>query len=94
MRPWLAISQPASRMAATPSGLRASAVATPNTVTGSPRALNSRHSRQNPAREPYSYMDSTFMWRWSGHGIAPSTSERKASDSRSPCRIERSPPSS
>ena len=73
---------------------RASAVATANTVTGMPRSVNSRHSRQKPAREPYSYIDSTFMWRRPGHGRAPRTSERKASEAASPCRMLRSPPSS
>jgi hypothetical protein len=81
-------------MAATASGARASAVATPNTVSGRLRSLNNRHRRQKPAREPYSYIDSTFMCRWPGQGWAPSTSERKASEVASPCRIQRSPPSS
>ena len=53
-RLWLAISQPASCIAATTSGLRFSAIATPNTVAGSFRSVNIRHSRQKPAREPYS----------------------------------------
>ena len=74
------MSQPASRMPATTCGFLASALATPNTVTVSFRAVKIRHSRQNPAREPYSYMDSTFMWRWPGHGCVPMTSVRKASD--------------
>ena len=67
-------------MAATICGLRASALATPNTVTGSFRAVNRRHSRQNPAREPYSNIDSTFIWRLPGHGRVPSTSVRNASE--------------
>src|ERR1035438_2456600 len=46
-------------MAATTSGLRCNAVATPNTVVGSLRSLNIRHSRQKPAREPYSNIDSS-----------------------------------
>jgi hypothetical protein len=41
-------------IAATISGCRASAIATPKTVSGSPRWLNSRWMRQNPARLPYS----------------------------------------
>jgi hypothetical protein len=41
-------------MAATASGWRCIAVATPNTVTGMLRSVNIRHRRQNPAREPYS----------------------------------------
>ena len=81
-------------MAATTSGLRANAVATPNTVTGSLRSLKMRQSRQKPAREPYSNIDSIFIWRWPGQGCAPSTSDRNASDALSPCRIEFSPPSS
>ena len=63
-------------------------------LTGMPRSLNIRHRRQKPAREPYSYIDSTFMCRWPGQGCAPSTSERNASEVGSPCRILRSPPSS
>ncbi len=54
LRPWQAISHAASRIAATASGLRASAVATPNTVMGTARRVNNRHRRQNPARAPYS----------------------------------------
>ncbi len=54
LKPWLAISHSASRMAATASGLRASAVATPKTVIGTLRSVKSRHSRQKPARAPYS----------------------------------------
>ena len=56
-RLWLAMSQPASFMAATTSGFRFSAVATPNTVAGKLRSVNIRHSRQKPAREPYSNID-------------------------------------
>ncbi len=56
-RLWLAISQPASCIAATTSGLRFSAIATPNTVAGRLRSVNIRHSRQKPAREPYSNID-------------------------------------
>jgi len=58
------------------------------------RAENSRHSRQKPAREPYSNIDSTFMWRWPGQGCAPSTSVRNASDALSPWKMAFSPPSS
>ena len=60
-RLWLAMSQPASFMAATTSGFRCSAVATPNTVVGNLRSVNIRHSRQKPAREPYSNIGS--RWR-------------------------------
>ena len=60
------MSQPASFMAATTSGLRFSAVATPNTVVGILRSVNIRHSRQKPAREPYSNIDSILAWRWPG----------------------------
>jgi hypothetical protein len=42
-------------------------------VTGIFRAVNIRHNRQNPARAPYSNMDSTFMLRWPGRGLTPST---------------------
>ena len=52
------MSQPASFIAATMSGLRCSAVATPNTVAGHLRSVKARHSRQKPAREPYSNIDS------------------------------------
>ena len=93
-RLWLAMSQPASFMAATISGLRFSAVATPNTVVGNFRSVNIRHSRQKPAREPYSNIDSILAWRWPGQGCAPSTSDRNASEARSPCRMLFSPPSS
>src|SRR5580693_1359183 len=61
-RPWLAMSQPASFMAATISGFRFSAVATPNTVVGSLRSANIRQRRQKPAREPYSNIDSILPW--------------------------------
>ena len=93
-RLWLAMSQPASFMAATTSGFRFSAIATPNTVAGKLRSVNVRHSRQKPAREPYSNIDSILAWRWPGQGCAPSTSDRKASEARSPSRILFSPPSS
>src|SRR6202167_5696086 len=52
-RLWLAISQPASFMAATISGFRFRAVATPKTVVGSLRSVKIRQRRQKPAREPY-----------------------------------------
>jgi hypothetical protein len=81
-------------MAATHDGLRASASATPYTVSGIFRAVNIRHRRQNPAREPYSNIDSTFMLRWPGRGFAPSASLRNASDAASPCRTLFSTPSS
>ena len=58
------------------------------------RSVNIRHSRQKPAREPYSNIDSILAWRWPGQGCAPSTSDRNASEARSPCRILFSPPSS
>ena len=52
----------------------------PKTVSGSLLPVNMRHSRQKPAREPYSYINSTFIWRMPGHGWAPSTSDKNASD--------------
>src|SRR6201995_6016548 len=88
------MSQPASFMAATASGFRCRAVATPNTVTGSLRPVKIRHSRQKPAREPYSNIDSILAWSCPGQGCAPSTSDKNASEARSPCRMLFSPPSS
>lgn len=41
-------------MAATASGLRCIAEATPKTVTGRLRRVNARQRRQKPARAPYS----------------------------------------
>src|SRR5213082_717010 len=80
LRLWLAMSQPASFMAATTCGFRFNAVATPNTVVGSLRSVKIRHNRQKPAREPYSNIDSILAWRCPGHGFAPNTSDRNASD--------------
>ena len=51
-RPWLAISQPASFIAVTASGLRSRAWVTPKTVRGTEREANSSCSRQKPTREP------------------------------------------
>ena len=93
LRPWQAISWPSSRNAATASGLRLSAIATPNTVSGSLRSSNMRSRRHSPAREPYSYSDSMLMWRI-GKACAPMISDRKVSDAGSPCSTLFSPPSS
>ena len=68
-QPWLAISWPSARNASTTAGLRASAMPTPNTVSGSWRSRNSRRIRHTPAREPYSYSDSIDMCR-AGNGCA------------------------
>ena len=45
-----------------------------------PRLVNSRCSRQNPARLPYSYMDSMFRLRTPSKGCAPTLSDRKVSE--------------
>ncbi len=45
--------------------MRSIAIATPKIVSGSFRASNSRRIRQTPAREPYSYIDSIVMCRFS-----------------------------
>ena len=68
-------------------------MATPKTVSGSLRASNSRRIRQTPTREPYSYIDSIVMWRFS-YACAVTSSERKVSETASPCRTLFSPPSS
>jgi len=54
--------QPASFMAATTSGFRFNAIATP---TRSPAncVRQKSHNRQKPAREPYSNIDSILAWR-------------------------------
>ena len=76
-----------------PRGLRASAIATPKTVSGSPRRSNTRSTRHSPARDPYSYSDSMLMCRF-GNGWAPMISERNVSDAWSPCSTLFSAPSS
>ncbi len=43
---------------------------------------NIRQSRQKPAREPYSNIDSILAWRWRRPGCAPNTSDRNASEAR------------
>src|ERR1700704_6987972 len=58
------------------------------------RSVKIRHNRQKPAREPYSYIDSILAWRCPGHGCTPNTSDRNASEARSPCKMLFSPPSS
>src|SRR3989442_707067 len=44
-------------------GLRSRASAQPNTVSGRPRSLNNRSTRQNPTRLPYSNMPSAARSR-------------------------------
>jgi hypothetical protein len=51
------------------SGLRSSATAAAKKVTGMSALSKIRKSRQIPARDPYSYIDSTARSRW------PSTSK-------------------
>jgi hypothetical protein len=68
-------------------------LATPNTVTGTPRDAKRRNSRQKPARLPYSYRLSIAIAR-AGWLAAPTISERNASIRSSPLRTLFSAPSS
>jgi len=56
--PWQQKSWPARAIASATRGLRASATAAPNTVSGSLRSSNTLSTRQTPTRLPYSYIDS------------------------------------
>ena len=88
------MSQLASTIAATASGLRSSAMATPKMVTGMPRPAKRRCRRQKPTRLPYSYIDSIGRSRCPTRAVTKPNSVRRDSDDGSPWRIEFSAPSS
>ena len=58
------------------------------------RSPKVRRMRQNPARLPYSYIDSMLRSRSPWSATPPGVSDRKVSDAGSPFRTVFSPPSS
>jgi hypothetical protein len=63
-------------------------------VAGTPREARIRRSRQMPARDPYSNIDSVRRSRTPARGWASTTSFDAASEVASPCSTFVSPPSS
>ena len=62
-QPWQQTSKPDVLIASAAAGLRSSASAQPNTVSGRPRSWKARMMRQKPTRLPYSNMPSAARSR-------------------------------
>ena len=87
---------PADCMAATCSGLRASALGhTKRWSRARPRPVKQPVQPPEPGARARNHRSiSMFQWRWPGQGAAPGMSDKKASDAASPCSRQFSPPSS